>query len=89
MFSKHQNKPESKNLDDTEVLDSDFSGLITSVASLTSSPLQPHWPHRPRQPYIIKEILDPDEWIIPDTKLTNNCPYLLNGSSKVQFFTDI
>jgi hypothetical protein len=36
-FSKHQNKVEFKNLDDSEVFSSDFSGLRTSAASLTSS----------------------------------------------------
>ena len=35
-FSKHQHKAEFKNLDDSEVLSSDFSGLRTSAASLTS-----------------------------------------------------
>ena len=35
-FSKHQYKAEFKNLDDSEVLSSDFSGLRTSAASLTS-----------------------------------------------------
>ena len=34
--SKHQYKAEFKNLDDSEVLSSDFSGLRTSAASLTS-----------------------------------------------------
>ena len=28
-------------------------------------------------------------WIIPDTKMTNTFPFLWNGSSKIQFFTDI
>ena len=32
-FSKHQNKAEFKNLDDTEVLSSDFPDLRTSAAS--------------------------------------------------------
>ena len=36
-FSKHQNKVEFKNLDDSEVLSSDFPGPRTSAASLTSS----------------------------------------------------
>ena len=36
-FSKHQNKVEFKNLDDSEVLSSDFPGPKTSAASLTSS----------------------------------------------------
>ena len=35
--SKHQNKAEFNNLDDYEVLSSDFSGLRTSAASLSSS----------------------------------------------------
>ena len=36
-FSKHQNEDEFKNLDDSEVLSSDFSGPRTSAASLSSS----------------------------------------------------
>ena len=37
IVSKYQNKAEFKTLDDSEVLSSDFSGLTTSTASLTSS----------------------------------------------------
>ena len=37
IFSKHQNKAEFKNLDDSEVLISDISGPITSAAPSTSS----------------------------------------------------
>ena len=37
----------------------------------------------------IKELSDPDGWIIPRDKMTNADPFLLNGSSKIQFFTDI
>ena len=37
MFSKHQNRVEFNNLDDSEVLSGDFPGLKTSTASLTSS----------------------------------------------------
>ena len=51
-------------------------------------PLQTHWPHQPLQPYFIKRIPDPDGCIIPSTKMTNTGPFLWNGSSKVQFFTD-
>jgi hypothetical protein len=36
-FSKHQNKAEFKNLDDSEVLSSDFLDLRTSAASVTST----------------------------------------------------
>ena len=35
-FSKHNNKAEFKFLDDSEVLSSDFLGLKTSAASMTS-----------------------------------------------------
>ena len=38
-FSKHQFKAEFKNLDDSEVLNSDFPGLKTSAASMTSTAL--------------------------------------------------
>ena len=37
-FSKHQCKAELKNLDDSKVLNSDFPGLKTSAASMTSVP---------------------------------------------------
>ena len=37
IFSKHQNKAENQNLDDSEVLISDFPGFRTSAASMTSS----------------------------------------------------
>ena len=37
IFSKHQNKAESKFLDDSEVLSSDFSDLRTSADSVTST----------------------------------------------------
>ena len=37
IFSKHQNKAEFNDLDDSVDLSSDFSGLRTSAASLASS----------------------------------------------------
>ena len=37
IFSKHQNKAEFKNLDDSEVPICDFPGLRTSVATMTST----------------------------------------------------
>ena len=37
VFQKKQNKVQFKNLDDSEVLSSDFPGLITSATSLNSS----------------------------------------------------
>ena len=72
LVSKNQNKAELNNLDDSEILSGTFLGLRTS--------LQPHWPHRlwqphgPKQPlqlYIIKELPDPNPWIILGTKMTN------------------
>ena len=36
-FSKHPNKAEFNDMDDSEVLSSDFSGLRTSMASMTST----------------------------------------------------
>ena len=52
-------------------------------------PQQPQWPQWPRQPHFIKKITDPDGLIIPSTQMTNTSPFLWNGSSKIQFFTDI
>ena len=52
-------------------------------------PQQPPWPQWPLQPHFIKNITDCDGWIIPGTKMTNTGPFLGNGSSKIQFFTDI
>ena len=61
-------------------------------------PLQPQWPQQPQrpqrpqrpqwpwQPHFIKRIADPDDWIIPGTKITNNGPFLLNGSLKNPIF---
>jgi hypothetical protein len=36
-FSKHQNKTQVNNLDDSRVLSSDFAGLRISVALMTST----------------------------------------------------
>ena len=52
-------------------------------------PQQPQWPQWPRQPHFIKKSTDPDGLIIPSTQMTNTSPFLWNGSSKIQFFTDI
>jgi hypothetical protein len=37
LFSKHQNKAEFRNLDDPAVIRSNFSGLRTFAASMTST----------------------------------------------------
>ena len=52
-------------------------------------PQQPWWPKWPQQPHFTKELLEPDCWIIPGTKMTNTGPFLRNESSKIQFFTYI
>ena len=52
-------------------------------------PQQPRWPQWPQQPHCIKKITDPDGLIISSTQMTNTSPFLWNGSSKIQFFTDI
>ena len=52
-------------------------------------PQQPPWPQWPLQPHFVKTITDYDGWIIPVTKMTNTGPFVWNGSSKIQFFTDI
>ena len=52
-------------------------------------PLQPHWPLQPQKPYFTKKLPDPNDWIIPGTKMTNTGPFLWNGSSKTKLFTDI
>ena len=51
-------------------------------------PLQPEWPQQPLKPYFIKELPDPDDWIVHGIKMTNPGPSLCNGSSRVQSFTD-
>ena len=51
-------------------------------------PQQPQWPHWPQQPHFIKKINGPDGSMIPGTKTTNTGPFLRNGSSKTQIFTD-
>ena len=52
-------------------------------------PQQHQWPQWPQQPHFIKKYTDPDGLIIPSTQMTNTSPFLWNGSSKIQFFTDI
>ena len=77
IFSKHENKAEFKNLNDSEGPSCDFSGLRTSAASMTSTAS------------FHQKNADPDDWITLGTKLTYNGPFLLNRSSKIQFFTNI
>ena len=77
------------NIDDSEVLSSDFSGLRTSVASLTSLASATSMASTASKAFFTKEHRGPDSWIIPGTKMTNTGPFSLNKSSKIQIFTDI
>ena len=67
----------------------------SAVIFQTLKPLQPHWPQQPLQPYwpqqphFFKKLPDPDGLIINGIKMTNTKPFVLNGSSKTQNFTDI
>jgi hypothetical protein len=79
-FSKHPNKAESNDMDDPEVLSSDFSGLWTFAASMTSTA------STTSMASYHQTFTDPDSWIIPGTKMTNIYRFLWNKS---QFFTNI
>ena len=72
-FSKYQNEAEFNNLDDSVV---NAQTLEHLQPHWPQQPLQPLWPHQPLQPYFIKELPEPDGWIIPDTKMTNTGPFL-------------
>ena len=60
-----------------------FSSVVIFQAI---EPLQLQWP---QQPHFNKQITAPDGWILPGKQMTNNGPFLWNGSSKIQIFTDI
>ena len=66
-----------------------FQALEYLWPQWSQQPQQPQWPQWPQQPHFIKTCTDPDGWIIRGTKMTNNGPFLWNGSSKIQFFTNI
>ena len=67
-FSKHQNKAENQDLDDSEVLISHWSYW----------PLQPHWPQQSLKPNFLKKPPDPDGLTITGTKITNTGDFLWN-----------
>ena len=76
-------------MDDSEVLSSDFPGLRTSAASMTSTASTTSMASMTSTASFHGKNADPDGWIIPGTKMTNNGSFLWNGSSKIQFFTNI
>ena len=86
-FLKHKNKAEFKCLDGSEVLNSDFPGLKTSADSMTSAASTASMTSTAS--FHQKKITDLDDLIIPSTQMNNTNPFLWNGSSKIQFFTDI
>ena len=88
-FSKH---PKKLNLLAWMTLKSSvviFQALEALQPQWSQQPQQPRWPQWPWKPHFIKKITDPDGLIIPGTKMTNTCCFLKNGSSKIQFFTNI
>ena len=88
-FSKHPNKAEFNDMDDSKVLRSDLSGLRTSAASMTSTASTTLMASMTSRASFHKKNTDPDGCIIPGTKMTNTSPFLWNESSKIQFFTNI
>ena len=89
LFSRHKNKAESNCQYDSEVLSSGFSGLKTSAASMTSAALTASMASMTSTASFYQKITDPDDLIIPSTKVTHTSPFFWNESSKIQFFTDI
>ena len=85
-FSKRQNKAEVITQKSSVLI---FQTLEPLQPQWSLQPQQPPWPQWPLQPHFIKNITYCDGWIIPGTKMTNTGPFLWNGSSKIQFFTDI
>ena len=61
IFSKHQNKAEIQNLDDSEVLINDFPGIRTSAASTTSSAAAASMATTTSEALFIKELPDLDD----------------------------
>ena len=48
-------------------------------------PLQPHWLLQPQKPYFTKVLPDPNDWIIPGTKMTNTGPFCEMDHQKSNF----
>ena len=84
-FSKHQNKAEFKNLDNSEVFSSDFQTLETSAASLTSSASAASLASTDSIVIFPKIFLILMVW----SSLAHTSPFLENKSWKIQFLTDI
>jgi hypothetical protein len=84
-----QNKAELKNLDDFEVLSSNFPGLRTWAASLTSRASATSMASSTSTLLFQQRSSWLWFWIIPGNKINNTGASLWNGSSRIQFFTKI
>ena len=62
-----------------------FQALEPLQPHCPHQPRQPHWPQQPLLPYIIKVLPEPDCWIIPGTKMTNNGPFCRMDHQKSSF----
>ena len=89
IFSKHQNKAEINNLDDSEVPNCDFPGVRTSAASMTSTALMASMTSMTSTAAFHQKNAHPDGWIISTTKMTNTSAFLRNRASKIQLFSII
>ena len=88
-FSKHQNKVEFKNLDDSEVLSSDFPGPRTSAASLTSSASAASLASTASKALFHKK-KSWSWWLDHPWHQNYQCgPLFVEWILKIQFFTDI
>ena len=76
IFSKHENKAEFKNLDDSEVLSSNFPDLRISAASVTSTASTALVASMTFTASFHQKNNNPDGWIISGTKMTNTGPFL-------------
>ena len=66
-----------------------ISGLQQYARNLVHMMSSIHWPQLASAAQFPQKPPDLVGLIISGTKMTNNGPFLLNGSSKIQFFTDI
>ena len=80
------NKAEFKNLDDSEFLSSDLPGLRTSMASMASTTSMASMTFTAS---FHQKNAAPAGWMLPGNQMTNTGPFLWNGLSKIQIFTDI
>ena len=88
MFQNIKNKANSRTwltLKSSAVI---FQALEPLQPQRPLQPQQPQWPQWPQQPHFIKKITRSAALMILGTKMTNTGPFLWNGWSKIQIFTD-